>query len=378
MKGIAIIVAAGMGSRAGVDKIWEKMGGETVLQRSVRPFLSCPAVEEIIVVVRAEKESLAQGTFKGLPVSVVVGGKTRSESVKNALRFAVERFGDKDVIVAIHDGARPYVKEELIARCMARAAKDGSAVPALPCTDSLRRITEDGNKAVDRKEYVSVQTPQCFDLGRLWEAYRRVSEASDDAAIYEATFGSVSLEEGDAENRKITYLSDIYEDSSRRVGVGFDVHELRVGRRLILGGVAIPFEKGLYGHSDADVLAHAVMDAILTAADLPDIGHFFPPEDPKYEGADSLELLAGVMSAIRAKGYAVGNVSATIMAESPKLASYLPEMERKLAAVIGVSKDRVRFAATTTEKLGIIGEGKGMAAEAVALLLRIGDPAAEG
>ncbi len=378
MRGVAVIVAAGSGSRAGVDKIWEKMGGETVLMRSVRPFLSCPAIEEIIVVVREGKKSLAQGTFKGLPVSVVVGGETRSESVKNALDFAVERFGTKDVIVAIHDGARPYLKEDLIARCMARAAKEGSAVPALPCTDSLRRMTEEGNKAVDRREYVAVQTPQCFDLGRLREAYRRVPEASDDATVYEAIFGSVSLEKGDVENKKITYLSDIYEGFPRRVGVGFDVHELRVGRRLVLGGVTIPYEKGLFGHSDADVLTHAIMDAMLTAADLPDIGHFFPPEDPKYEGADSTELLAEVVLAIRAKGYAVENVSATIMAEKPKLAPYLPEMEKKIATIIGVPKECVRFAATTTEKLGIVGEEKGMAAEAVALLLRICDSAAEG
>ncbi|MBP5405346.1 MAG: 2-C-methyl-D-erythritol 2,4-cyclodiphosphate synthase [Clostridia bacterium] len=378
MKGIAIIVAAGSGSRAGVDKIWEKMGGETVLMRSVRPFLSCPAIEEIIVVVREEKKSLAQGTFKGLPVSVVVGGETRSESVRNALRYAVERFGEKDVIVAIHDGARPYVKEDLITRCMARAAKEGSAVPALPCSDSLRKITEEGNKAVDRREYVSVQTPQCFDLGRIQEAYRRVTEASDDATIYEAAFGSVALEEGDPKNKKITYLSDIYEYFSRRVGVGFDVHELREGRRLVLGGVTIPHEKGLYGHSDADVLTHAVMDALLTAADLPDIGHFFPPEDPKYEGADSLTLLAEVLRAIRTKGYDVENISATIMAEKPKLAPYLPEMEEKIAGAIGKPKERVRFAATTTEKLGIIGEEKGMAADAVALLVRSDELATEG
>ena len=371
MKGVAIIVAAGSGSRAGVDKVWEKVQGETVLLKSARPFFSSPAIDEVVIVVRAERVQDAVDLFSSYEKfsAVLVGGETRSESVRNALWFVGTHYGKEDVVVAIHDGARPFVKEELILRCMECAAEMGSAVPALPCTDSMRRLVEGGNRAVDRAEFVTVQTPQCFAFPAISEAYESDADATDDATIYEKKFGSVSLVSGDPENKKITYLSDIYEHNSRRVGVGFDVHELVPGRRLILGGEVIPHEKGLLGHSDADVLTHAVMDALLTAADLPDIGHFFPPDDPKYEGADSLKLLAVAYAAVREKGFRVENVSATVMAERPKLALYLPQMEQNIASVLGVEKARVRFAATTTEKLGIIGEEKGMAAEAVALLI---------
>ena len=375
MKGIAIIAAAGRGSRAGVDKIRMTIEDETVLTKCVRPFISCAAVDAVIVVVRAdaiEATGALLSSFDGKPIYVIAGGETRTESVRNALLYVEKTFGTENVVVAIQDGARPFVTEALIERCMLGAAKAGSAVPVVPCSDSIRKIEDGGSRAVDRREYVLVQTPQCFDLVRLLAAYKGAEEATDDATLYEKKYGCVSLVEGDVGNRKITYLSDNYGDNYNRVGVGYDVHELVVGRPLILGGVNIPHDKGLLGHSDADVLTHAVMDAVLTAADLPDIGHFFPPDDPAYEGADSLVLLETVRDAVRKKGYAVVNVSATIMAEKPKLARYLPEMERKIASVLGINETEVRFAATTTEKLGIVGEERGMASEAVALLAKRG------
>ena len=368
MKGIAIIAAAGKGERLGADKIWIKTAKGTMLERAAAPFFESATVDEVCLVVAPERVEEATRLFAGKekPCRIVVGGATRTESVRNAL--SAYRDEKEDAVVAVHDGARPYVTRPLIERTMLVAAEKGAAVPALPCVDSLRRVTAEGNSVLPRGEVYRVQTPQCFYLPALLKAYSFGDEATDDATLYERHVGAVTLTEGDENNIKITYLSDVYKDIYSRVGVGFDVHPLVAGRPLVLGGVTIPFEKGLDGHSDADVLVHAVMDAMLTAAHLPDIGHLFPPTDDKYKGADSIELLKQVKERVAAQGYAVQNVSATIIAEAPKMAPYLSEMERRVASSIGISAEAVKFAATTTEKLGIVGEGKGIAAEAVALL----------
>jgi len=370
MKGIAIIAAAGKGERAGVDKVWVRSGEKTILERSVEPFFESATVDEICVAVAPERLEDAKRLFEGRekPCRVVSGGSTRTESVRKAL--SLFREFSEDAVVAVHDGARPFVTRELIERTMLLAAEKGSAVPVLPCTDSLRKVTREGNRAIPRGEVYRVQTPQCFSLPSLLEAYRHGEEATDDATLYEKYIGEVTLTDGEEKNRKITYLSDIYEEKYSRVGVGFDVHPLVSERALIVGGVEIPFEKGLLGHSDADVLTHAIMDALLTAAHLPDIGHYFPPSDEKYRGANSISLLKEVNGLVAAQGYAVSNISATVIAEAPKMAPYLSKMEECVASALEISADAVKFAATTTEKLGIIGEGRGIAAEAVALLSR--------
>lgn len=371
MKGIAIIVAAGSGERAGVDKVWLEMGGKPMLERAAAPFFSCLTIDEIYLVVREARLREAEALFTGREKSctVLAGGQTRGESVMKALFAAAERLGGEDAVVAIHDGARPYLTRRLIDECMSVAAKTGSAVPALPCNDSLRRVSAEGSRAIDRSEIYRVQTPQCFELSRLTEAYKRYGGAeTDDATVYEKAYGAVTLTEGDPKNEKITYLSDIYKDISSRVGIGFDVHPLVRGRPCILGGIKIPHDKGPDGHSDADVLLHAIMDALLTAAGLPDIGHYFPPSDPAYAGADSAKLLSTVREKIEEKGYRAVNVSATVMAEKPKLSEHIPAMERRIAEILSLSEDCVTIAATTTERLGIVGEEKGIAAEAVALL----------
>ncbi|MBO4479396.1 MAG: 2-C-methyl-D-erythritol 2,4-cyclodiphosphate synthase [Clostridia bacterium] len=368
MKGIAIIAAAGKGQRAGVDKIWIKTANGTVLERAVAPFFDALTVDEVCLVVAPSRVEEAKALFCGgkKPCVVLAGGETRTQSVKIALEHYCEL--KEDAVVAIHDGARPYVSRALIERAMQVAAEKGSAVPVVPCSDSLRRVTGEGSVAMDRGNVYRVQTPQCFSLKALLKAYSSGEEATDDATLYEKHVGAVALVEGEESNVKITYLSDVCKDFSSRVGVGFDVHPLVKGRPLILGGVKIDFEKGLDGHSDADVLVHAVMDALLTAAGLPDIGHWFPPNDPKYEGADSVELLKTVIALVKKEGFSVANVSATVMAEAPKLAPYLSKMEKIVAKAVGVDESAVKFAATTTERLGIVGEGKGIAAEAVALL----------
>lgn len=370
MKGIAIIVAAGKSERAGVDKVWAQTGGKAVVERAAEPFFSASMVDEVIVVVRKERLKDAKRVFSSrpLPCAVITGGEDRTESVRLALAVAKERAGSTDAVVAIHDGARPYLSRDLVERTMTLAAEKGSAVPVVPCTDSLRRVTADGNAPIPREEVVRVQTPQCFLLNKILAAYSSGEKATDDATLYESSFGAVTLTEGELQNDKITYLSDLYKDNLSRVGVGYDAHELIAGRPLILGGVKIPHDKGLLGHSDADALTHAIMDALLTAAGLPDIGHLFPPSDPRYERANSISLLKTVVAALKDKGFAPDNVSATVLAQKPKLAPYLTEMERTVANAAGISPEKVKFAATTTEGLGIIGEEKGIAAHAVALI----------
>ena len=372
MKGVAIIAAAGKGSRAGVDKMWIRQGDKTVLERATAPFFDSLSIDELVLVVSPDRVEEATRLFAGRekPCMVVAGGETRTESVRNALKRIAEGHVDQNVIVAVHDGARPFVTRRLIEECMSVAAEKGNAVPALPCVDSLRKKTEGGSVAIPRGDVVRVQTPQCFELAALLKAYSFGEEATDDATLYEKHVGEIVLVKGEEENRKITYLSDIFGDYNSRVGVGFDAHPLVDCRDLILGGVKIPFEKGLDGHSDADVLVHAIMDAMLTGAHLPDIGHIFPPSDPAYKGADSIVLLEKVTALLEERKYAVVNVSATIIAEAPKLAPYLPQMEKRVANAIKIPEESVKFAATTTEKLGIIGEGKGMASEAVALLIK--------
>ncbi|MBQ7712987.1 MAG: 2-C-methyl-D-erythritol 2,4-cyclodiphosphate synthase [Clostridia bacterium] len=372
MNGIAIIVAAGKGERAGVDKVWVKLGGKPIFLRATEPFFNAPLIEEVIVVVREERVAEARALFTDapLPCIVIAGGSDRTESVRLALEEAKKLAADSpDCLVAIHDGARPYVTGSLIRKAMIIAREAGSAVPIVPVVDSLRTVYEDETSStLDRTHVGRVQTPQCFRLREILAAYKSGEKATDDATLYERIYGSPTLFGGDVENEKITYLSDIYRDTASRVGVGYDAHRLEEGRSLVLGGVRIEHDKGLVGHSDADALTHAVMDALLTAAGLPDIGHYFPPSDPKYKDAYSIKLLKKVAALIKEKGFAPVNVSATVMAEKPKLAPYLSEMESTIAKTLEIAHGAVKIAATTTEGLGIVGEEKGIAAHAVAML----------
>ena len=374
MEGIAILAAAGESSRAGTNKIWLTVGQKTLLQMAAEPFFLSPVVDRVVVVVSEEMIFRAMDVFAEetrKPVHILAGGRSRTESVRKALCFLRDELSVKDAIVGVHDGARPYATQSLVTRCFLQAAKTGSAVPVIPSADSMRRLSGETSVSVDRSSYVLVQTPQCFTFDRLLAAYQSGEEGTDDACLYERLFGAPTLTEGEFGNKKITYSSDVSEilnHIGNRVGVGFDVHPLKEGRRLVLGGIQIPFEKGLVGHSDADALIHAIMDALLTAAGLPDIGHYFPPSDPRFEGACSVDLLRVVKGEIDRLGYFVVNVAGMIMAEQPKMAPFIPDMEKKIAKTLGISEQNVKFAATTTEKLGIVGEGKGIAAEATVLL----------
>ena len=382
----AVLVAAGSSTRMGFDKLSFDLGGETVLHRSIRAFDQCPQIGEIVLVAgknRAFVEQQAVGCTK--PVQIVAGGATRAESAKNGVLAA---HGE---LVAVHDAARPFVSPAVIAAVLEAAARCGAAAPAVPVKDTIKQAVPGDGKTVpeaclvhstpDRSTLYAVQTPQCFDRTQYLAALQELDAekarlVTDDCSLFELTGRSVQLTQGDYANLKITTREDLprpvqKEETRMRIGHGYDVHRLVEGRKLILGGVEVPFEKGLLGHSDADVLAHAVMDAVLGAAALGDIGKHFPDTDPAYAGADSLQLAQHVARIMREKGWKIVNIDSTLLCQKPKLAPYIPAMRENLAAAFGMPVDAVSVKATTEEHLGFTGEGLGIAAHAVALIEKL-------
>ena len=379
----AVLVAAGSSTRMGFDKLSFDLGGETVVQRSIRAFAECPLVSEIVLVAgknRAFLEQQAGACTK--PVQVVQGGATRAESAKNGVLAA---HGE---LVAVHDAARPFVSQAVITAALEAAAACGAAAPAVPVKDTVKRAVRGDGKTVpehcmvtdtpDRSTLYAVQTPQCFDRAAYLAALEELDAekarlVTDDCSLFELTGRPVQLTQGDYANLKITTREDLprpeqKEEHKMRIGHGYDVHRLVEGRKLILGGVEVPFEKGLLGHSDADVLAHAVMDAVLGAAALGDIGQHFPYNDPAYSGADSLKLARRVAEILKEHGFRIENIDATLLCQRPKLAPHIPAMRRNLADAFGLPVDAVSVKATTEEHLGFTGEGLGIAAHAVALI----------
>lgn len=354
-----IVAAAGESRRFNADKLTKKLpSGLTVLESAVLPFTRFENVATIYLVVAPERTEEFQKLFDGFDgrLKIVAGGKNRTESVKAALALCSSKY------VLVHDGARPYVSPKVITDVMCAVEETGTGVPAVPLSDSLARC--DG-KPVDRSIVRAVQTPQGFLTEKLKSAYSHGRIATDDAALYHLEYGNVTLTEGDPKNVKITYPSDV---PTFRAGTGYDVHRLEEGRKLVLCGVEIPFEKGLLGHSDADAPLHALMDAVLSAAGLPDIGHFFPADDEKYEGADSAKLLLEVLRTVYEKGLRLVNASIAIIAEKPKLAPYVDEMKDKVAEIAHIDPLQIGISVTTNEKVGDIGDGEAIAAVATVLL----------
>ena len=367
----AILVAAGSSRRMGFDKLSVRLpDGRTVLETSAAALAEHPAVTQLVLVAggnRAACEAIAASCPK--PCTVVQGGAARADSVKNGLAAA------DGELVAIHDAARPFVSGAVISAALAAAETMGAAAPAVPVKDTVKIVKEDHTvrQTPDRAALYAVQTPQCFRRALYLQALETVSgeqaaQVTDDCSLFELAGLPVQLTEGDYANFKITTKEDLKGETTMRIGHGYDVHRLVEGRKLILGGVEIEYEKGLLGHSDADVLLHAVMDALLGAAALGDIGQHFPDTDPAYQGADSLELTRHVARILHEHGYTVGNVDATILCQRPKLAPHIPAMRRNIAEALGVSVENISVKATTEEKLGFTGEGLGIAAHAVALL----------
>ncbi len=366
MKVDVIIPCGGSGSRMGLgyNKLLLPMRGRTLIENTVSAFF-LPYVNKIVLPCASAEKGLFRSLFEGfgLPVEICDGGGTRGESVANALRLCTSEY------VAVHDGARPFVTRKTIDLCAKTCKLTGTAVASVAVSDSVRVTRPDGSSSpVDRNTVRLVQTPQFFRREELTKAYALAekdgSSATDDAQLYEKYIGAVSLCDGDPHNRKMTDPSDLelLAPSGFRVGAGWDIHRLVEGRRFVLGGVEIPFEKGLLGHSDADVLTHAVMDAVLGALGRRDIGCLFPDTDPAYEGADSMTLLDEVAALAKKDGFALNNLSATVICERPKLKNSIPKMCDRLAQAFGCDASRINVAATTSEKTGDIGRGEAVAA----------------
>lgn len=399
----AVIPAGGRGVRAGlpVPKQFQKIGGVTVLERTVRRVLEVPGIEGVVVPLPASEAgesandlvSEARRRLVGLssaqaPVLVTEGGATRLESVNSGLQ-AVPRAARW---IAVHDACRPFFSPELFARVVEAAQARGAAICAVAPSDTIKEVRRSMiASTLDRESLAAVQTPQVFAADLLREAYRAAissgTAATDDSSLVERLGHPVAVVTGERRNIKITYPEDfslgeilVAQETGRpgleqplaRVpvtGIGFDVHPLSPGRRCVIGGVDIPFEMGLAGHSDADVLCHAVMDAVLGALGKGDIGAWFPDGDPNYEGASSIGLMASMWDVLKAEATVV-NIDAVVIAEAPRVMPHAARIRENIAGALCTGSGRVSVKATTAEKLGTLGRGEGIAAFAIATILR--------
>ncbi len=383
----AVIVAAGRGARmGGMEKALAPLAGEPLLLHSVRAFEKTEVVDEIVVVTRRDLLEKVHRIVKRAGCTkvkgVVQGGKTRGESSRHGLGAL-----SKDVdLVLVHDGARPLVSEELIERVAEAAAETGAAIPGVTPTATIKR-TENGASAgtVDRRELREAQTPQGFRrsvLARAFaEAVKEHYEGTDEAAAVERTGETVTIVEGDRKNLKVTIPEDLAvaealsagftAAQTTRIGIGRDVHRLVEGRPLVLGGVRVPHPKGLLGHSDADVISHAICDALLGAAGKGDLGQHFPDTDKEWKGVSGAELLTRTVEILREVEYVPVNVDVTVCAQAPRLATYREEMIGNVARALRLPTSHVSVKFTTTEGLGFEGREEGISADAVVLVGRV-------
>lgn len=376
-KTAVIIAAAGTGKRMGssIPKQYLKIGGEPILLKSIRAFCDNKEIDWIVVVTNGDyiQACLEMKDRYGLDKiqTVIEGGEERQDSVYRAI-VEIDRLCPEIEYVLVHDGARPFVRQETINAVLEAAEEKGAAVACVPVKDSIRQEKDGESANLPRQRLYAVQTPQGFQKEILRKAYEQAFAdgyyGTDDATLAERIGQSVALVRGTYDNIKITTREDMPMES--RVGTGFDVHQLKEGLPLVLGGVKIPFEKGLLGHSDADVLVHALMDALLGAAALGDIGRHFPDTDPQYRGISSMELLRRVKGLLDEDGWRVGNVDITLMAQRPKIKSLIGDMTDNLSKTLDLETCRINIKGTTTERLGFVGREEGIAAQAVCLLYR--------
>ena len=371
MKTSLILACAGKGTRAGFhqNKLLVSIGGKTILEQTLNAFVNSNLIDQIIVTANQTDFDLVESLVNN-KATVVLGGETRTQSIKNALEKV-----DGDIVL-IHDGARPFVSEKMIKDCIDTAKKFGSAIPVIKSRDTIAKISDGAiTEYVGKDSVANIQTPQGFNALAIKDAYLSLGEKAfnDDGEIYLNYTGSLNYYEGDSENVKLTYKNDFNLDDkpTYRFGTGFDCHKLVENRKLILGGVTVPHDKGLLGHSDADVLTHAIMDAILSSLSLRDIGYHFSDKDPKYKDADSMKLLQVVLDMVKDNGYKVESVSATIMAQKPKLLDFIPEITASLATALGVAPNLVGIGATTLEGLGFVGREEGICTHATATLVKL-------
>ena len=368
----AIVVAAGKGLRAGqpLPKQFARWRGKPVVRHSVEALLDAGASPLVVVVPENAEGAVGEALADLSGYETVIGGDTRQQSVAKGL----EAIGGADRVL-VHDAARPDLPRAVIERVLDALNDHPGAIPVLPLADSLA-LDDDGIMAgtAPREQLRRVQTPQAFRFDDMLAAHRAwtgAPDAGDDAQVLRAAGGTVALVPGDERLAKLTYAEDfVSEQPAIRTGMGFDVHKLAAGEELWLGGVRIEYDKGLAGHSDADVALHAIVDALLGAIGDGDIGTHFPPSDPQWKGASSDRFLAHAANLVSEAGYSVSNIDLTIICEAPKIGPHRPAMRQRIAELLGVDIGRISVKATTTERLGFTGRGEGIAAQAIATVIR--------
>jgi 2-C-methyl-D-erythritol 4-phosphate cytidylyltransferase/2-C-methyl-D-erythritol 2,4-cyclodiphosphate synthase len=373
----ALIVAAGRGTRFGgaLPKQYLPLAGGSILHHAVAAFAAHPRVSGVQVVIRPEDRDEFDRAMHGLAVlPPVPGGPERQDSVRLGLEALAPHSPDR---VLIHDGARPFPDAALIDRVIDGLDRAAASIPALPLGDTIKRV-EDGviRETVDRAQLWRAQTPQGFHFAPILAAHRAAAGhvLTDDAAVAEAAGIAPLIVAGSEENLKVTTAEDLtaaarllaVRQGDVRVGQGFDVHPFGPGDHVMICGVAIPHEVAPVGHSDADVGLHALTDAVLGAIGAGDIGMHFPPSDPRWRGASSDRFLAYAAALVRERGGTIAAVDVTVICERPKIAPHRDRMIQQVAAILEISADRVSVKATTTERLGFLGRGEGIAAQAVA------------
>jgi 2-C-methyl-D-erythritol 4-phosphate cytidylyltransferase / 2-C-methyl-D-erythritol 2,4-cyclodiphosphate synthase len=377
----AIIAAGGRGLRFGgaSPKQLLTLGGRPILARSVDAFVACDVISEIVVALPPDLAAAPPSYLeqRGKPVTIVAGGHERRASVANA--FA--RVSEQADVVVIHDAARPLVSDDLIRRTVTAASEAGAAIAALRAHDTVKQTNADGaiTATLPRERIYLAQTPQAFRVPVLRDALRLEGEATDEAMLAERAGHTVRVVEGDPRNFKITTADDLTmaehltagtRTPALRIGNGYDLHRLVAGRPLILGGVRIPFEKGLEAHSDGDAICHAVTDAVLGAAGAGDIGRHFPDTDPAWKNADSIELLRRASGIVHDAGYAIVNVDVVVIAQKPKLSPHVEAICGNVAGALGCDASQVSVKGKTNEGVDSMGAGESIAVHAVALVSR--------
>lgn len=381
-----VIVAAGRGERFGdTGKVFATVGGRPVLAWVLDAMETASTVRDVVIVYGEHTEEETRALVAAGPwtkvEAFVAGGDQRQQSMANGVRAVA---ADLDVVL-VHDAARPLIRPELVDTCAERAFQTGAAILATPISDTVKRV-RDGiiDETIDRSHLWGAQTPQGFRRNLLLalcdQALAGGVEFTDEASLSEALGHPVTIVPGDRLNIKMTHPEDreIIDALLRRrqeagvryprSGIGYDVHRFAENRPLVLGGITIPFDRGLDGHSDADVLLHAISDAFLGAAALGDIGVHFPPTDPQWKDLDSRDILAHAVAVLKERGWSPVNLDATIIAEAPKINPHVPAMRAVISGLTGLDEDAVSIKATTNEKMGFVGREEGIAALATAMI----------
>ncbi len=376
MRTAALIVAAGKGERAGggMPKQYSRVGGKPVIAHSVEAFSAHDGIEDIFVVIGEGQEDILFQCLMGYNYHYVFGGYERQDSVRIGLE-AIQMHGEDYEAVLIHDAARPFLPHHVIDALLEALRTHSGAVPTLPVVDTLARAEGRLGEAVDRSALYRIQTPQAFRFDAIVNAHAQWqgSPATDDAQMARAAGFDVMTVKGDIMLEKITHSEDFAIAEARlatgkvsRTGMGYDVHRLEAGKELWLCGIQVPHDRGLSGHSDADVALHALTDALLGAIGDGDIGTHFPPSDPQWKGAASHRFLEHARDLIAARGGIIDHVDVTIICEAPKIGPHRDAMRARVAELLGLVVNFVSIKATTTERLGFTGRGEGIAAQAIA------------